>query len=78
MDNSVSVYPNPSNGKIYVNLESLSSASVRVFNEFGKQVYHDFDITDNIYQIDLKVSSGFYYVEIISDNYTQVFKMIIK
>ena len=80
----VGVYPNPSNGKIYVNLSSLTgnNADVLVYNSVGQLVSKSTGISvalNPVLELNLtKQMAGTYFVSIISNNNIQTRQVIIK
>lgn len=74
------VYPNPSNGVLNIQLTNLASDySVEVYDAMGREV--DFTKNDNanIKSIDLKnVAKGIYYVTIASENKQTTKKIIVE
>ncbi len=82
-DANVSIYPNPSSGKIIVkwtNNQSLGELSIRVVNPLGKKVYTISDkLTSDhlIKEIDLStIAEGIYFIEIKNED-TSVRKKIV-
>lgn len=74
----VEIYPNPSQGQVNINLESLKEVSVTVYNSQGKVVYIEDDIGGSIHQIDLNVNSGFYTIELSANGIRRRYKLMIE
>ena len=71
-----SVYPNPTSGNVTVMIgKSESETILRIRNMEGKLVQEILLIDQNLVSLDLPEVSGIYFVEIISDTYSQVFKV---
>ena len=70
---NVSVYPNPSNGivNIEVELDGSSTASINVLNNLGQIVFNETQSTDGKMRIDLStLSTGVYTVKVDIDGKT--------
>ncbi|MFI5164325.1 MAG: T9SS type A sorting domain-containing protein [Bacteroidia bacterium] len=85
LDNLISVYPNPSSGKINLKIsqfENLKIKNIVIYNLQGEKVYSaaDFQINSSSnFQIDLsEASSGIYFIHIICNEGTAVKKIIIQ
>lgn len=81
-DNSVQVYPNPTNGNFTVQLNGYSdNVEILVVNAIGQKVYDQFiTVTDpeQTQQINLSnVENGVYLVKVISGNKTNVSSLMI-
>lgn len=79
-ENSILVFPNPSNGKINLSFnkfENVKIDAVNVFNTQGKCILSLEHITDDC-KIDLSViSSGVYFIELSTENKTAIKKIVI-
>ncbi len=75
--NSLKVYPNPSNGNIFINRQSTQEMQVTVYDITGKLVYKKRNITDNNFYLNLtNLETGLYFLKINEGN-NQVSKKII-
>jgi hypothetical protein len=79
---SISLYPNPSNGKVQLTINSTVTSenySVKVYNMQGREVYTA-EYSGNVNAaIDMEnVSAGVYFVHINSKNVSTVEKLLIK
>jgi hypothetical protein len=78
----VLVYPNPSDGKIFLRLNrSCSSTDVFVEDQSGRRVFNQLllsaDMTTPL-EIDLtRLSEGVYFVHVKCDDYHEVWKIAI-
>lgn len=78
LDNSISIYPNPTNGKIQISNTKNKIQVVGVYNMLGERVYSSSTSQSSLFEIDLSTQpNGVYFVEIKSEN-EKVFKKIIK
>lgn len=82
LSSSVSVYPNPSTGNLFVKLNAsdLGNVSVKVYNLVGDVVSEQMDniSSPKKFQFDLsKESSGVYFVEVKTDNGATAKKVMI-
>ncbi|MFH1004848.1 MAG: T9SS type A sorting domain-containing protein [Bacteroidota bacterium] len=82
LDNIVSIFPNPTDGNIFVNFSvfDLGNVNVKIYNVVGKVIA---DVTDNI-SVPKKIkinlsgqSNGFYFVEIRTENKSITKKLIL-
>ncbi len=73
--NSLKVYPNPTNGLIFINSKTENIESATVFNILGKKVLQ---LNGNIQQVDIStLQSGIYFLRITTDS-GELVKKIIK
>lgn len=75
---AVNVYPNPSNGIIYVDLEGLNSASVIVRAITGELVFQETDINSPLYEINMNGEVGLYLIEVSSEGHQAITKVLLK
>lgn len=79
--NIVKIYPNPTNGKLNVELESKNNSSIRmlVYNTLGEVVYSEgFNLEAgfvNSFKLDISVPNGIYNLVLISNDF-QINKLI--
>jgi sialate O-acetylesterase len=78
--NKFHLFPNPASDKINIVLESIEETNVQIFNTNGQQVYKSPKLTSKELVINLKgiLTSGFYFVKVISGNKIQTRKLIVK
>jgi hypothetical protein len=76
--NNVSVYPNPTNGNVTVDLGGLTDVSIKVINLIGEVIYEDHKISNSTYNIYIEESAGIYFVEISNENIKEVVKLLVK
>lgn len=76
--NGVSMYPNPTNGSVTVDLGKLNSASLKVTGMNGQVVYQKENIENALHQFNLNEATGVYFVEINADGENKVLKLIIE
>ena len=76
--NTVSIYPNPSNGIVNIDLGALNSANVVVTGLNGQVVYQKENIITGSHQFELIEATGIYFVEVSSMGAKQVFKLVKK
>jgi len=76
--NGVSIYPNPTNGVVTIDLGSLNSASIKVTGMNGQVVYQNEAIESTAHHFELTDAAGIYFVEITALGETQVFKLVKK
>ncbi|RZN83818.1 MAG: T9SS type A sorting domain-containing protein [Winogradskyella sp.] len=76
--NNVSIYPNPSNGLVNINLDELEDTTIKAYNTLGQLVYVKKNVTSQFHHFELDKSSGLYFIEISSQNNKQTYKLVIK
>lgn len=81
-ENKISVYPNPSNGKIFVENTTkriaFKDGEIRIYNLYGEKIYSDKIKSDKI-QIDLdNIAAGLYLIEIHSGQTIITKKILIE
>lgn len=74
-DSKMNIYPNPSSGVVFIK-NGVNPISILVFDIYGKKVA---ELSKGVYfQIDLSnLSNGVYFLNIFSNNKTQIEKIII-
>ncbi|RNI30054.1 T9SS C-terminal target domain-containing protein [Rufibacter immobilis] len=83
-DQSMSVYPNPTNGVITISLEGFEGekTDLRIMNVIGNVVYREViqdPASRYMKTIDLnKLSKGLYYVKLETPTYSEVRKVILR
>lgn len=78
--NSISIYPNPSNGIFTVNLGEINPSLIEVYDISGKIILSKKDFKNNNFETTIDLSSasqGVYFVKIVEDK-QQIVKRIIK
>ena len=70
-----SIFPNPSTGIVNIDLRNVQSASVKVYGSNGIVLYQQNGIS-GIYQFELLGTPGMYFVEITTEEGSQIFKLI--
>jgi hypothetical protein len=66
MNNEISIFPNPSNGKFIIELDNFEGKTIAVYNLLGAKVLEQ-QITQNRTEINLSIS-GVYFYEIKENN----------
>lgn len=74
--NGISMYPNPTNGMVTIDLGDLNSAAIKVTGLNGQVVYQNDEIQSPIHQFNLNEAAGIYFVEISASGESQVFKLV--
>jgi len=73
---NVSIYPNPSNGLINIDLGSLKDVSIKVLSVRGQLIYYKKNIDTPIYQFELDAAPGIYILELSAEGEKQQFKLV--
>lgn len=79
IDNNFIIYPNPSNGQIYIKSRyAVGNAIISIFDINGRKVFGQPLELDPITNIDAsRLDSGIYLMRIAGDGFTQTVKLII-
>jgi Secretion system C-terminal sorting domain/Beta-propeller repeat len=72
------IYPNPSSGRVNIVLNQLVDVSINIFDTKGDLIFHETQINDNSYSINLKQPPGLYFIEIISNDKFLIQKLIVE
>ena len=75
--NEVYIYPNPNHGIVNVELGTLKDVTIQVFTVSGQLVYVKENINSTQHVLNLNEESGIYFVEVISNNEKQIYKLIV-
>jgi len=76
--NSVSIYPNPNEGIVNIDLGNLKEVSVKVFSSRGQLIYYQENIPTAIYQFELNAVPGFYIIELSAQGEKKQYKLVKK
>ena len=74
--NKIKIYPNPTNGEITISLAKEQDVKIIVTNITGQTVKLDSYKNTKLLNVNIVGTSGIYFVEIISNTETVVFKLI--
>lgn len=73
----ISIYPNPNKGQFTMQFDAEVSRLVTIVDVTGKTVYSE--ITNSqLSNVDLDLHSGVYFIEVTTDDSSQLIKMIVK
>ncbi|MBL4669583.1 MAG: T9SS type A sorting domain-containing protein [Flavobacteriales bacterium] len=61
----VTIFPNPTEGLVNINLDKLKDVSIKVMDISGQLVYHQTHINTSVHQFKLNVTTGLYFLEIV-------------
>ena len=73
----VSIYPNPSEGMVNIDLGNLDNVSIKVLSLSGRMVYQKESINTSVYQFELNEAPGIYFFEITFRGKKQQIKLVI-
>jgi hypothetical protein len=76
--NELKIYPNPTEGQIFIDLSNLKRPAIKIYNALGLLVHESFDIKEKLYKYNIKGGSGLYIVVIILDSESRMFKIFRK
>lgn len=76
--NSVSIYPNPNDGLVNIDLGNLKEVSVKIYDVSGRLIYNKKNIKTTIHQIELNEVRGVYFIELSSQGKKRTFELIRK
>ena len=70
----ITLYPNPSNEKVFIDLKNISNSTIKIFNSKGVLIYENSNYSGG--QVDLSHPNGIYFVEIHHQTFIKRFKLI--
>ena len=76
--NQVKIYPNPTSGKVIVELGQLKNVSIKIYDNTNKLIYSENNIVSPNFQFELIQATGIYIVEVISEGYSKQMKLILE
>lgn len=77
--NTINLFPNPSNGEFIVNGQTLKINSINILNQLGEIVYDIENKSSGYIKIDASfLSKGIYYAIIKTDKFQESFKIIVQ
>ena len=74
--NGLSVYPNPSNGEFTVELNNNLSKTIQIMDVTGRVVLTTTSLNDTVNVNINNLTNGIYFVKIVSNNVTEVIKVV--
>lgn len=72
---SVNVFPNPNSGTINIDFGEIRGADIKLYNLLGQQLYQEKNIATDMYQFNMELESGIYFVEILARGAKRQFKI---
>lgn len=72
----MSLYPNPTQRKITINLGDLDQVNVKVYNVLGKVVQTQTELSNSKIELSLSGDSGVYMIELSSNNSKRMYRVI--
>lgn len=76
--NLISVYPNPTNGNVTLDLGNLNSSStIMLYNNQGQIVYEEIILSEQIVNLNLSLNPGSYYLSVTNDSRNFIEKIIV-
>jgi hypothetical protein len=77
IDKEFSLYPNPSNGDLIIQLGDLKNIQIEVTTASGQVIHQSSSEGNAFYKIHLQTSAGIYFVKVSADGYKHAEKLII-
>jgi len=78
LKNKVSIYPNPNNGVINIDLGHLEEVTIIVLNANNQLIYKKENINTSIHQFELNEAPGVYIIELYSSGKIHRYKLILE
>lgn len=75
----ISIFPNPSNGEVNLDINFEGKSNVKVFNQIGKLLYNNEISGDNVAELKsllTELNGGLYLINIVGEEQNQVVKFI--
>ena len=76
MFNNVSIFPNPNDGMVTIDLVGLNNVSVKVYTLYGQELYQKDKINGSTHQFELNAAAGIYFVEVSTQGEKQHYKLV--
>ncbi len=77
-NDAINIYPNPTNGIVYVNMNNLTNCVLNVYNNVGQLVHTTKQNSQN-QEINLtKLSKGVYTIKITNNNFHGAYKVMLR
>jgi hypothetical protein len=76
---NISLYPNPSNGLVFINNQNNFYGNVKVTDLEGRKIYEAVDAikANGISEINLsKVVTGVYFITVYNDDFEKLFRVV--
>lgn len=74
---SISIYPNPSNGILHIDMANINNAILKIVNTNGKQILFNHQLKSGISKLELDQSSGVYIIQIETKTGISYHKLIL-
>ncbi|MCG8698107.1 MAG: thrombospondin type 3 repeat-containing protein [Bacteroidales bacterium] len=75
----VSIYPNPSNGELYIDLSLIGNQSaVQFYNTNGQLVHSETLKANTVQQVNTRLTTGIYFVKIVTKDSMMIEKLIVE
>ncbi|MGB0918015.1 MAG: T9SS type A sorting domain-containing protein, partial [Flavobacteriales bacterium] len=78
LNERVSIYPQPSNGELSVNLGGLENVNLSVYGSNGQLVHQMANIQQSVYTMNLNQPAGLYVMLLEAEGNTARFKIVLK
>jgi len=76
LENAFSIYPNPTTGLFYLDMQSTSVKAINIYSVNGELVYSQDSNFQSTNELNITSAPGIYFVEIITPNARKVLKMV--
>ncbi|MEM9921258.1 MAG: SBBP repeat-containing protein [Bacteroidota bacterium] len=70
------VFPNPTNGAVHVDFGTITHAAIEVYSIYGQLVFRNGKVSAKVYQFDLDVAAGVYFVKVATEGREMEFKLM--
>ncbi len=74
--NNVVIYPNPTSGKVTINLGKLDQIKIKIYDVLGKVVQTPTKISNSTVYLDILGDSGVYLIELLTNNSKRTYRVI--
>lgn len=75
---NINLYPNPSNGNFYIDLNGLVSTEIRVVDLNGRVIHSQKPLNSVVVNVDFKANPGIYLVEVYTEKGRVIKKVVLE
>lgn len=77
-NNTINLYPNPSNGLVNIDLGDIQAYSIQVMSVNGVVIYSETVNLSGVFQIQLNATAGLYFVDVLTEHGNVRVKLVVE